>query len=245
MKKSKIRLFINKQLSSNLMIYVKGKQHHYLKNVMRIQINDTIRIFDGKTGEWSSQVLSINRDNIVLSVNVKIKEIIKDSDVWLIFSPIKQYRMNLVVQKATELGASKLIPCITEYANIRLVNLQNLKKNAIEASEQSERLDIPNIEKPIQIESLLSSWPDDRYLIYCDEKLYKTKNIFESLLPIQHDTKKYAVLVGPEGGFSNSEKELIMNIKKVLPISLGNKLLRSDTAITVALFCVQELIKDK
>ena len=170
MKKSKTRIYIKKQISSNLLIYIKDKQHHFLKNVMRVKINDCVRIFDGRTGEWDSKVLSINRDSIVLSVVKKIKDFPdKSSDIWLIFSPIKLQRINIVIQKATELGVKKIIPCLTDYANIRSINLNNLKKNAIEAAEQSERLDIPIIEKIVNLEALLKSWPNDRYLIYCDE----------------------------------------------------------------------------
>jgi len=245
MKKSKTRLFVNKQISSNLMIYIKEKQHHFLKNVMRVKINDSISIFDGKTGEWSSQVLSINRDNTVLRVNEKIKGIIKNHDVWLVFAPIKQNRMNIAIQKATELGVSKVIPCLTEYTNIRSIKINNLTLNAIEAAEQSERLEIPKIETPIRIQLLLKSWPSDRYLVYCDEKLHQKNNFLDSLLPLKNNSLKWAVLVGPEGGFSDSEKKLIANTKNVLPVSLGNRLLRSDTAITVALFCIQELLLDK
>lgn len=242
---SKTRLYINKQISSNLIIYIKGKQHHFLKNVMRVKINDKIRIFDGKTGEWLSQILSINRDSIILRVKEKTKDMIKDHDIWLIFAPIKLYRMNIAIQKATELGVSKIIPCLTEYTNLRSINTNNLKLNAIEASEQSERLDIPKIETTVKLQSLLNSWSDDRYLVYCDEKLSQKKYILETLLPLKNTSLKWAVLVGPEGGFSSSEEQLIFNTKNVLPVSLGNKLLRSDTAITVSLFCIQELLIDK
>ena len=242
MKKSKTRIYIKKQISSNLLIYIKDKQHHFLKNVLRVQINDTIRIFDGVTGEWLSKVLSVNRDSIVLRVIEKTKSMVQVPDIWLIFAPIKQYRMNIAIQKATELGATKAIPCLTEYTDIKSVNIKNLQLNAIEAAEQSERLDIPKIEKPIQLQSLLNSLPDDRYFVYFDEKLNQEKNIVESLLPLKNNNKKWAVLIGPEGGFSDSEKKLITKSKNVLAVSLGNRLLRSDTAITVALFCIQELV---
>ena len=96
-------------------------------------------------------------------------------DIWLIFAPIKQHRMNIAIQKATELGATKAVPCLTEYTDIKSVNIKNLQLNAIEAAEQSERLDIPKIEKPIQLQSLLNSWPEDRYLVYFDEKLNQEK----------------------------------------------------------------------
>ena len=144
--------------------------------------------------------------------------------------------MNIATQKATELGVSKIIPCLTDFTNMSYVNINNLQLNAIEAAEQSERLDVPKVEKPTTLSSLLNSWSDERYLVYCDETNNSKKNIIEALLPFKNDIKKWAVLVGPEGGFSNSEKKMIVKQKKVLKVSLGKRLLRSDTAITVACF---------
>ena len=242
MKKSKTRIFVNKTVSSNLIIYIKDKQHHFLKNVLRVQINDIISIFDGITGEWHTKILSINRDNIVLQVIQNIKKMTISSDIWLIFSPIKQHRMNIAIQKATELGVSKIIPCITEYTNIRTINIKNLYDNAIEAAEQSKRLDIPKIQKQVDLGSLLTKWPEDRKLIYCDEKISNGNEIIDTLLPLKNYNYKWGVLVGPEGGFSDLEKELITKKKNVIPVSLGDRPLRSDTAITVSLFCINKLI---
>ena len=242
MKKSKTRIFVRKSISSNLMIYIKDKQHHFLKNVLRVKINDQINIFDGFSGEWETKIISINRDNTVLRVTKNIRKIKESSDVWLIFSPIKQHRMSLAIQKATELGVSKIIPCITEYTNIRTTNTKNLYFNAIEAAEQSERLDIPTIEKQIDLGSLLLKWPEDRKLIYCDEKINNDKSIVEILTPLKDSSIKWGVLIGPEGGFSDLENELIAKTKNVVAVSLGDRVLRSDTAITVSLFCVQELL---
>lgn len=242
MKKSKTRIFVNKSISSNLIIYIKDKQHHFLKNVLRIKVNDEINIFDGITGEWKSIVISINRNNTVLRVTNIVNKIKKSNDIWLIFAPIKQHRMSLAIQKATELGVSKIIPCITEFTNIRKVKAKNLNDNAMEAAEQSERLDVPQIEKQVDLSTLLLNWPEDRKLIYCDEKIEEKKSIIDSLLPFKGSTNKWAVLIGPEGGFSDSENELISKSKNVLPVSLGDRLLRSDTAITVSLFCIQELL---
>jgi len=241
MKKSKTRIFVEKSISSNLIIYIKNKQHHFLKNVIRVKINDEINIFDGITGEWKTIVISINRNNTVLRVINIIKKMKKSTDIWLIFSPIKQHRMSLAIQKATELGVSKIIPCITEYTNIRNINNQNLYDNALEAAEQSERLDVPKIEKELDLKTLLLGWPEDRKLLYCDEKINDGKSIIELLLPLKESKNKWAVLIGPEGGFSDLENQLITKYNYVIPVSLGNRLLRSDTAITVSLFCIQEL----
>ena len=242
MKKSKTRIFVNRSLSSNLMIYIKDKQYHFLKNVLRVKINDQINIFNGISGEWNATIISINKNNILLRVEENIIKMKKSSDIWLIFAPIKQHRMSLAIQKATELGVSKIIPCITEYTNIRTINIKNLYDNAIEAAEQSERLDVPSIEKQIDLKLLLSEWPSNRKLIYCDEKIKNGKSIIETLLSFKEHNYQWGVLIGPEGGFSDSEKELILQNKNVLVVSLGERLLRSDTAITASLFCVQELI---
>ena len=242
MKKSKTRIFVNKTISSNLIIYIQDKQHHFLKNVLRVQINDIISIFDGITGEWHTKILSINRDNIVLQAIQNIKKMTISSDIWLIFSPIKQHRMNIAIQKATELGVSKIIPCITEFTNIRTINIKSLYDNIIEAAEQSERLDIPKIDKSVDLESLFAAWPENRKLIYCDEKISNGKEIISTLLSLKDYNYKWAVLIGPEGGFSDTEKELITKKKYVIPVSLGDRPLRSDTAITVSLFCINKLL---
>ena len=242
MKKSKTRIFVDKSISSNLMIYIKDKQHSFLKNVLRVKINDYINIFDGTSGEWKTIVITVNRNNTILRVIEKIHKMKKTADLWLIFTPIKQYRMSIAIQKATELGVSKIVPCITEYTNIRTINVKNLYANAIEAAEQSERLDIPKIEKPVDLKLLLSEWPEDRKLVYCDEKISYGNSIFEKLVPLKDSNKKWGVLIGPEGGFSNSENKLINESKNVIPVSLGERPLRSDTAITVSLFCIHELL---
>ena len=163
------------------------------------------------------------------------------SDLWLIFAPIKQNPMSIAIQKATEIGVSKIIPCFTEYTNFKKINLKNLHQNAIEASEQSQRLDVPNIEKEVDLKSLLQNWPKDRKLIYCDEKNTDKKSIIETITPLKNTANKWSVLIGPEGGFSETEQDLILKNNNVVSVSLGNTVLRSDTAITVALFCIKQI----
>ncbi len=245
MKKSKTRIFISKSLSANILIYIKDKQFHFLKNVIRIKINEEIDVFDGTSGEWKSKVISINRSNIVIKIVSLNKIIEKENDIWLVFSPIKPHRMNIAIQKATELGVSRILPCITEYTNIRKINLKNLCDNAIEAAEQSERLDVPKIDKEINLNDIISNWPRDRKIFFCDEN--RTNNIQllrDALLPFQETLHKSAVLIGPEGGFSKKDRDIIMSNKCVTAVSLGNKVLRSDTAITVALFSIQQILSN-
>ena len=116
-----------------------------------------------------------------------------------------------------------------------------MHQNAIEASEQSQRLDVPNIEKEVDLKSLLQNWPKDRKLIYCDEKNTDKKSIIETITPLKNTANKWSVLIGPEGGFSDAEQDLILKNNNVVSVSLGNTVLRSDTAITVALFCIKQI----
>ena len=245
MKMSKTRLYIDKKLSSKIMIYVKNKQHHFLKNVLRIKIQDNILVFDGQTGEWLSKVVSINRDNIVLQVINKTREIKYETDIWLIFSPIKLFRMNITIQKATELGITRFVPCVTKNTNQPKINIRNLKMNIIEASEQSERLSLPLIDSPTKLETLVENFPKDRCLIFCNENHENLPMIYEALSNKITQYKKWAVIIGPEGGFSDEEIEKITSLPSTISVSLGGRILRSDTATTAAIFSLQSLVENK
>ena len=155
MKKSKTRLFIEKQISQNLLIYIKEKQHHFLKNVLRVKLNDVINVFDGVTGEWRSQVISISKDKTALKIEKKIREFETQPDIWLIFAPIKILRLNIIIQKAVELGVSKFIPCKTEFSNFDKLNYKNLEMNAIEAAQHCVRLDVPNIDRIFYFDTII------------------------------------------------------------------------------------------
>ena len=195
MKMSKTRLFVSKKLSANILIYIKNKQYHFLKNVLRIKKEDNINLFDGLTGEWLSKVISINRDNIVLQIQNKLRDIPQESDLWLIFAPIKSYRMNITIQKATELGISRFIPILTEYTNQSKINFKNFELNMIEASEQSERLSIPTLEKTIKLDNLVDNFPSDRGLVFCDEGDDNLPNIYNALTKEAEKFKKWAVII--------------------------------------------------
>ena len=242
MKKSKTRLFIEKQISQNLMIYIKEKQHHFLKNVLRIKLNDVINVFDGITGEWRSQVISVSKDKTALKIEKKIREFETQPDIWLIFAPIKLFRLNIIIQKAVELGVSKFVPCKTEFSNFDKLNYKNLELNAIEAAQQCERLDIPKIEKIINLDALIKELPDDRAVVFCDESDTNLPSIYDELRLNLNNYSKWSVIIGPEGGFSNEERELIKKQKNVLRVTLGSRILRSDTAAISSLFCIQSMV---
>ncbi len=245
MKMSKTRLYVDKKLSPNTMIYIKDKQLHFLKNVLRIKIQDTISVFDGKTGEWLSKVISINRDNVVLQIKERIKLLKIETDVWLIFAPIKSFRMNITIQKATELGISKFVPCITQNTNQSKINIRNLKMNIIEASEQSERLSIPFIDETVNLDNLVNNFPKDRCLIFCNENDKNLPMIHEVLPKKIEQYSKWAILIGPEGGFLEHEVEKIEALSCSISVSLGERILRSDTATTVAIFSLQSLVENR
>ncbi len=242
MKKSKTRLFIEKQISENLMIYIKEKQHHFLKNVLRIKLNDVINVFDGVTGEWRSQVISISKDKTALKIEKKIREFETQTDIWLIFAPIKIFRLNIIIQKAVELGVSKFIPCKTKFSNFDKLNYKNLEMNAIEAAQQCERLDVPKIEKIINLDAMIKKLPEDRALVFCDESDTNLPSIYDELKSHLNNYSKWSVIIGPEGGFSKEERELIKKQNNVLRVTLGSRILRSDTAAISSLFCIQSMV---
>ena len=242
MKKSKTRLYIEKQISQNLMIYIKEKQHHFLKNVLRVKLNDTINVFDGFTGEWRSQVISISKDKTALKIEKKIREFETQPDIWLIFAPIKIFRLNIIIQKAVELGVAKFIPCKTEFSNFDKLNYKNLEMNAIEAAQQCERLDVPKIEKIINLDAMIKKLPEDRALVFCDESDTNLPSIYDELKSHLNNYSKWSVIIGPEGGFSKEERELIKKQNNVLRVTLGSRILRSDTAAISSLFCIQSMV---
>ena len=242
MKKSKTRLFIEKQISQNLMIYIKEKQHHFLKNVLRVKLNDVINVFDGITGEWRSKVISISKDKTALKIEKKIRELETQPDIWLIFAPIKLFRLNIIIQKAVELGVSKFVPCKTKFSNFDKLNYTNLELNAIEAAQQCERIDIPKIEKIINLDAIIKELPNDRAIVFCDESDTNLPSIYDEVRLNLNNYSKWSVIIGPEGGFSNEERELIKKQKNVLRVTLGSRILRSDTAAISSLFCIQSLV---
>ena len=235
-----VRMYFPVSLSENAQLCTDEKQSNYLANVLRMKIGDKINVFDGKTGEYESEIVEIAKKKCILSVVKKIKEIKLSSDVWLLFSPLKKDCTDMVIQKATELGVSKILPIITQRTNSEKVRIERFKAQSIEAAEQCRRTDIPEICKPQKLGDVLQNWPNDRTLFFLNEN-GSGKNILQKM---QEFSDKAAILIGPEGGFTEDEMKKVLENQKVCDIFLGDRILRAETAAIAALSCWQAINGD-
>ncbi len=236
-----IRLFCEVTLGVGEKINLEKDQAHYLKNVMRCKINDKIFVFDNTTGEYIAEIFNIDKRSLNIEVLEKTKPIYVPGDVWLIFCPLKKTRTDFLVEKSTELGLRKFLPTLSDKTQTKTLSMDRFKKNIVEAVEQCGGTFIPEILPVSSLAKVIEELPKDRMIIFCDESL-KSRNINDSLL--SEKPEKVALLVGPEGGFSNSERNLLRTKKNVLPVSLGNRILRAETAAVVALTMWHGLVGD-
>ena len=239
--KAKIRLYFPGKISLKSPVKLENKQVHYLINVMRKKIDDSILVFNSVNGEFLAKISEINKNTIIIDIIKKIRDVKIENDIWLLFAPVKKSPTEYIVQKATELGVSKIIPVITERTITKNLNLKRMQDIAIESSEQCERITIPEVCPVKKLKDLIPNWDNDRIIFFCDETIRNNDVVkidFQNL-----STKSFgAILVGPEGGFSEQEKNQLMNEENVLRVTLGKRILRSDTAAISSLFCIQSLI---
>ena len=236
---NKIRLFVDHTLGEAQSVPLNKDQAHYIFSVMRKSIGETILIFDGNNGEWEASIEEISKKSGVLLCIKQTKPQIMPPDLWLFFSPLKKVRTDFIVEKATELGVAKIIPVQTEHTNADRVNLSRLSAHAIEAAEQCGGTYIPKIEELQKINEMLENFPLDRRLLFCDEKLQASEVNLENL-----KKGKWAILVGPEGGFSEIERNYLKGLKFTFSISLGPRILRADTAAVTAISLWQNYLGD-
>ncbi len=232
--KAKIRLYFPGKLSLEDSVKLENKQVHYLINVMRKKIDDSILVFNSINGEFLAKISEIYKNTIIIHVIKKIRDVKIENDIWLLFAPVKKSPTEYIVQKATELGVSKIIPVITERTITKNLNLKRMQDIAIESSEQCERITIPEVCAVKKLKDLIPNWDNDRIIFFCDETIRKNNVVkidFQNL-----STKSFgAILVGPEGGFSTNETNYLREKKFIRPIDLGPRILRSDTAVIAAL----------
>jgi 16S rRNA (uracil1498-N3)-methyltransferase len=200
---------------------------------MRARAGDTVRLFNGKDGEWRARIADVTKRGCVLVCEAETVRQNEVPDVWLAFAPIKKTPADYVAQKATELGVRVLQPVITNRTIARRVNLERLRANAIEAAEQSERLSVPEIREPVGLDALLRSWPAERVLLFCDEGGDAAPIL--DVVTVEKDAVAWGILTGPEGGFDSGERKAIRNCSFARPVTLGPRIVRADTAALAAL----------
>ena len=221
---SNIRLFFAKSLSINLTDKLDKSQSHYVSKVMRVKENEVFSLFNS-SGEWEAKILNISKNIVEFNVRKQLRKKENIKELWLAFSPIKSNYFNFMIQKATELGITRFIPIIFERTIVRKINKERLEKIIIEASEQSNRINIPTLEKPQNLKNFLSNNSKKIDLVFTDLNTPKKK-----LEVSKEGNKPLCAVVGPEGDFSEKERELILNFKDVKQININQNILRAETA---------------
>lgn len=235
------RLFIEASLAAGAALEATGEQFNYLANVLRMGDGAEILLFNGRDGEWKARLSFPNRKKIVLLPIEQTREQPAASDLHYLFAPLKVGRMDYLVQKAVEMGAGLLQPVMTQHVQGKIYSTEKLRANAIEAAEQCGILSLPDVAEPVKLKDLLQSWTGNRRIIFCDEG-----DAGQNPLPVLQAVKerRLALLIGPEGGFSEEERDLLRSLDFVTPIPLGPRILRADTAAVAALAVIQAAIGD-
>ena len=237
-----IRLYVDAPLSAGGEVSLSKDQSHYLTSVMRMKDGDALALFNGEDGEWRAEIELISKKKAVVhpKEQTRIQSIMPD--IWLAFAPIKHGRIDFLAQKATELGVSGLLPVRTKHTIVSRVNEERLYANAVEAAEQSERIDVPKVAEYQTLDELISRWDENRPLLFGDE----TMSADAVHIVLQRLTPRAAlgVLIGPEGGFSEEELAMLRALPYSHGITLGPRVLRADTAALAALTAVQLTLGD-
>lgn len=248
------RLYIEADLAENALITLPEGQSHYILRVMRLTAGSKVSVFNGRDGEWICEIADISRKTVQLRALEQTRQYVSGSDLWLVFAPLKiKARTSFIVEKAVELGAGQLSPVITERTQIDRVKTDKWRATAIEAAEQTERLDVPNITELTKLPALLERWDASRQLIFADEagddatrpwggSAGRGRPMADVLR--EYGLEKAAILTGPEGGFSRDERALLRSLDFVMPVTLGPRILRGETASVAALTIWQSIVGD-
>ena len=233
---SNIRLFFPESLSLKLSSKLDKSQSHYINKVMRIKANETFSLFNNN-GEWEAKINGISKGIVEFTITKHLRSQENSKEIWLAFSPIKSNYFNFMIQKSTELGITKFLPIIFDRTIVRKINKQRLEKIIIEATEQSNRINIPKIEKPQNLKSFLSKYKSTMNLIFTD---LNSKNKKLELNKLSNNP--ICIIIGPEGDFSETEREAILSYKGVSSIKINENILRSETAAISAISMVSYFV---
>ena len=231
---SNIRLFFSKSLSSNMTDKLDKSQSHYVSKVMRIKENEVFSLFNS-SGEWEAKILGISKSIVEFSITKQLRQKKTSKELWLAFSPIKSNYFNFMIQKATELGVTKFLPIVFDRTIVRKINKERLEKVIIEATEQSNRINVPLIEEAQSLDTFLKNNTVD--LIFTDLNTSNTKINLDQLT-----SNPTCVVIGPEGDFSEDERHKILSFKGVQPIKINENILRSETAVISAISIINYAI---
>lgn len=235
------RLYVDGPLTAGRLLPLSEDQSHYLAHVLRMGEGGEILLFNGRDGEWRALVENVKKRVVTLAVDRQVRSQTMAQDIHYLFAPLKRSRLDYMVQKATELGVSRLCPVMTQFTMAERVNLERMRGNAIEAAEQCGVLTVPEVVGPQDFRAMLKDWDVSRKLIFCDEDA-REENALATLSALKRGP--LAVLIGPEGGFSETERALLLGRAFVTRISLGPRVMRADTAAVAALTLVNATLGD-
>ena len=235
------RVYVEAPLAAGQEVPLDKAQGHYLGNVMRLRAGDQVRLFNGHDGEWLCTISEVSKRGGNLLAETQTRQQSSVPDIHLLFAPLKHARLDYMVQKATELGAALLQPVLTEFTNVTRIKQERMQANAVEAAEQCNLLAVPQTLPPERLTKVLEGWDPNRRLIFCDEAAEVASPL--SVLQDLPDGPT-ALLIGPEGGFSPAERDLLLSQPYVTAISLGPRVMRADTAATAALALLQAVHGD-
>jgi 16S rRNA (uracil1498-N3)-methyltransferase len=241
------RLYVDAPLDNRAPITLSAPQTHYLLNVLRLKPGDPVLLFNGRDGEWRTTVASTGKRGASLMTEARLRQQPAPADLHFMFAPLKHSRLDYTVQKAVEMGASRLQPVITRHTQVARVNLERMRANAIEAAEQCGILTLPEIAAPLTLERVLAEREAARLLIFCDEDAEVSDPVAalrEVSKPAGTGSLSLALLIGPEGGFAQDERVLLLRQANVLRLALGPRILRADTAAVASLALVQAVLGD-
>ncbi len=239
MSEAKIRLYVDQALASGQPVALNADQANYLFNVMRLARGAAVALFNGRDGEWLARVAEAGKRGGILISEVQTAPLRLPPDVWLIFAPIKKARTDFIVEKAVELGAARVMPVQTRHTNAERIRQDRLQAHAVEAAEQCGATYVPEVTDLVSLDKLLTSFPPDRKLLWCDEAM-------AGQAPALFGPRgaAWAILIGPEGGFSADEQARLRALPQVVPLALGPRILRADTAAVAALTLWQTALGD-
>jgi len=236
---AKVRLYVDQPLAAGQAVALGADQAHYLFSVMRLAKGAAVALFNGRDGEWRAEVAEAGKRGGVLVCATQSRPLLMPPDVWLLFAPIKKARTDFIVEKAVELGARRIVPVQTRHTNSERIRQDRLQAHAVEAAEQCGATFVPEVADLHHLDKLLAAWPKDRKLLWCDEAMAG-----EAPALTGARGQPWAILIGPEGGFSAEEQKRLRALPQVVPLALGPRILRADTAAVAALALVQAALGD-